>query len=428
LSRHARRQPLLPSKLGRAVTRLYAVRAALALCGVFTGCAPPPTPVATGAGTTRARASDSAEPRASQNVAFAAETVSPQPESEPRADPAERALVTACGASDAALVRIATRLGGRAGGADALDVDALGYELRAEGSPYVWPRAWRFDGVAGQLEDATARMQRWLAGFGDGGSRRCGVAVLHGPGTRLTAFAIAVDVLADLHALPTRVRVGQWVDVRVTLRVPADAAKLVVLGPRGAPHAVPTTLDRGLLQARFNADHEGAWLIQVLAAVEGGPRPLLEALVFAGIEPPTEFIVPKAPGEESALGVKDPRAALYGMVNAARASERDAPLERDARLEELAQAHAEAMRRAHKTAHDAGDGDLNQRLANAGLELRAGENVAHAASATLSHRALWTSPSHRENLLFPDFDVVGIGVAPDRDGTMWVCEVFASFK
>jgi uncharacterized protein YkwD len=83
------------------------------------------------------------------------------------------------------------------------------------------------------------------------------------------------------------------------------------------------------------------------------------------------------------------------------------------------------MRRAHKTAHDAGDGDLNQRLANAGLELRAGENVAHAGSAALAHRALWASPSHRENLLLPDFALVGIGVATDVDGTMWVCELFA---
>jgi uncharacterized protein YkwD len=241
-------------------------------------------------------------------------------------------------------------------------------------------------------------------------------------------FAVAVDALADLDAVPTRVRVGQWVDVNATLRVPADAAKLVILGPRGAPHAVPTTLDHGRLRARFNADHEGAWLVQVLAAVDGGPRPLLEALVFAGIEPPTELAVPTAPGEEVAATVQDPRTALYAMVNTARASERVAPLERDARLEALAQAHAEAMRRAHKTAHDAGDGDLNQRLANAGLEMRAGENVAHAGSAALSHRALWASPSHRENLLLADFDVVGIGIAPDTDGTVWTCELFAPAK
>jgi hypothetical protein len=358
---------------------------------------------------------------------FASETRSPEPDLEPRADAAERSLAAACGASDAALVRVASQLAAQTANAASVDIDALGYELRRAGAPYVWPRAWRFDGAEGQIEDAKARMQRWLSGFGDGGARRCGVALLHKPGSALTAFAIAVDVLADLESVPTRVRVGQWVDVRATLRVPADAAKLVILGPRGAPHAVPTSLDdSGHLRARFNADHEGVWLVQVLAAVDGGPRPLLEALIFAGVEPPTEFVVPKAPGEDEAQAVRDPRAALYGMVNAARASEAIAPLTRDARLEALAQAHAEAMRRAHKTAHDAGDGDLNQRLANAGFELRAGENVAHAASAALSHRALWASPSHRENLLFPDFDALGVGVASDADGTLWVCELFAS--
>ena len=410
-----------------AVTPLYAQFATLALCGVLLGCAaapiPPPQP------SDRHAAKRAPEPHEKTgNSTFAQATESPQSNSEQRADSTERALGTACGLSDAALLQVARHLAEHGEGADAVDVDALGYELRAAGAPYVWPRAWRFDGAETELEDAKARMQRWLSGFGSGGSRRCGVAVVRKHDAQLTVFAVAVDALADLDALPTRVRVGQWVEVRATLLVPADAAKLIVLGPRGAPYAVPTTLDNGRLRARFNADHEGAWLVQVLATVDGGPRPLLEALVFAGVEPPNEFVVPKAPGEDAADAGKDPRAALYDMVNAARASERSAPLEREARLEELAQAHAEAMRRAHKTAHDAGDGDLLQRLAGAGLELRAGENVAHAASARLSHRALWASPSHRENLLFPDFDVIGIGIAPDSDGTLWVCELFATSK
>ena len=412
--------------LAGSVTRLYAALATLALCGALVGCGAAPAPIARPIARPAARAS--AALRAPATSAFAEATQSPQPNLEQHSDSVERALGAACGVSDAALLRVAKELSEHAEGADAVDVDALGFELRAAGAPYVWPRAWRFDGAETQLEEAKARMQRWLSGFGDGGSRRCGVALVRKPEAQLTVFAVAVDALADLEAVPTRVRVGQWVDVRARLLVPAEAAKLIVLGPRGAPYAVPTTLDNGRLQARFNADHEGTWLVQVLGAVDGGPRPLLEALVFAGVEPPSEFVVPKAPGEEAVEDGEDPRAAMYGMVNAARASERSAPLERDARLEELAQAHAEAMRRAHKTAHDAGDGDLNQRLASAGLELRAGENVAHAANARLSHRVLWASPSHRENLLFPDFAVIGIGVAPDADGTLWVCELFATSK
>ena len=358
--------------------------------------------------------------------AFADSTESPRQVSARNPDADQSTLSDVCGEPDAALLSVAAQLlAQRKDGATELDVDAISYALRAAGAPYVWPRAWLFSGSEGQVEAAKTRMLHWLAGFADGGARRCGVAVRHEALGRMSVAAIAVDALADLQPTPTRVRVGSWVDVRAVLRVSASDAKIVVLGPRGAPHAVPTSFGEGHVRARFNADQPGTWLVQLLGAVDGGPRPLLEALVFAGTEPPTEAAVAKAPGESAAQPGSDPRAALYAMVNAARQSERLQPLQADPRLELLAQAHAEAMRQARKTAHDAGDGDLNQRLERAGLELAAGENVAHAANAALAQRALWASPSHRENLLFPGFDLVGVGVAADPDGTLWVCQVFA---
>lgn len=395
--------------------------AVAALCGALAACAAP----AAQPGVNPANPAASAAVTPARNSAFAAVTESPQPALGPFADPGEQTLRSACGEADAALIAVATQLTEQqAVDNGELDVDAISYALRAAGVPYVWPRAWLFNGSEGEVETAKVRMQRWLGSFSDGGARRCGVSVRHEAQSRMSVAAVAVDVLADLEPLPTRARIGQWIEVRATLRVPATEAKLVVLGPRGAPHPVPTSLDQGRVRARFNADFPGAWLVQLLASVDGGPRPLLEALVFAGTEPTARSS--KAPGEDAPHVAGDPRAAMYAMVDAARESERGAPLSRDARLEALAQAHAEAMRRARKTAHDTGDGDLNQRLERAGLELSAGENVAHAGSAVLAQRALWASPSHRENLLFRGFDVVGIGVAPDADGTLWVCQVFAS--
>lgn len=395
------------------------------MCGILVGCAGPAASVGPAAdrGTTAATADDHAG-----NDAFAQSTESPRPvTADDNPDPTARALNDVCGESDRALLAVAAHLAGEQTDSESeLDPEAISHALRAAGAPYVWPRAWLFSGSEGELEAARTRMQRWLASFDDGGVRRCGVWLLHQPGGRISVGAVAVSVLADLQALPTRARVGQWLEVRAVLRVPASEAKLVVMGPHGAPHSVPTSLSDGLIRARFNADQPGAWVVQLLGAVEGGPRPLLEALVFAGTEPPRAFAVPKVPGEDAALGAAEPRAALYAMVNAARKSERLAPLERDPRLESLAQAHAETMRHARKTAHDAGDGDLKQRLERLGLELTVGENVAHAGSATLAQRALWASPSHRENLLFPNFDLIGVGVAPDPDGTLWVCQVFGT--
>ncbi len=394
--------------------------AGMTLCGVLSACgksARPPVSSPSSHDTPIALVEETPS-------AFASTTTSPRPATasvDPKLDP----LTSACGESDQALDDVAERLARQqVDNTPELDVDGIGYALRAAGAPYVWPRAWLFRGSEGETSAAKTRMQRWLSGFGDGGVRRCGVAVLHGPGPRISVGVIAVDALADLAPLPTRVRVGQWLDVRATLRVQASEAKVVILGPHGAPHAVPTSLADGQVRARFNADQPGAWLVQLLAAVDGGPRPLLEALVFAGIEPPSEALISRAPGEEEAAAGTDPAAALYAMVNAARTRERLPALKLDRRLESLANAHAEAMRHVRKTAHDAGDGDLNQRLERQGLELAVGENVAHAGSAALAQRALWASPSHRENLLFPAYDLVGIGVAPDLDGTLWVCQVF----
>jgi hypothetical protein len=407
------------------VTRLLSLGslACWALCGVIAGCAASAAPPAA---QPDAQPAPAAQQSAPQTV-FASTTESPQPVPSPSADPALRELGAACGESDQALLTVAAHFtAARGERATELDVDAIGYALRAAGAPYVWPRAWLFNGTEGEVSAAKSRMQRWLAGFGDGGVRRCGVVLQHDAGGRISVGALAVDVLADLEPLPTQVRVGQWLDVRATLRVPASAAKLVILGPHGAPHAVPTSFSDGHVRARFNADQPGAWLVQLLAAVDGGPRPLLEALVFAGVDPPSELEVPKAPGEEAAAVISEPLAALYAMVDAARQAEGLSALTRDPRLEALARAHAEAMRRARKTAHDAGDGDLNQRLEAKGLTLAAGENVAHAGNAVLAQRALWASPSHRENLLFPGFNLAGIGVALDPDGTLWVCQVFGT--
>ncbi|MET0793248.1 MAG: CAP domain-containing protein [Polyangiaceae bacterium] len=407
-----------------AISRRYARAAvtSLALCGALAGCASsgsaPPSP----SHPKPAEPNDSAP-----NRGFADVTESPQVPRESSLDPDERTLNAACGESDAALLGVARHLAEQQTDTSReLDVDAISYALRAAGAPYVWPRAWLFSGSEGEVEAAKARMQRWLGSFSDGGARRCGVSLVHQAGKRISVGAVAVDALADLAPLPTRVRIGQWLELRASLRVPASEAKLVVMGPRGAPHPVPTSFSDGKVHARFNADQAGAWVVQLLGTVDGGPRPLLEALLFAGGEPPRGPSIARAPGEERARAAGDPRSALFEMVNAAREAERLTALEPDERLTALAQSHAEAMRRAHKTAHDAGDGDLNFRLEQLGLELEAGENVAHAGSAVLAQRALWASPSHRENLLFARFDLLGIGVAPDPDGTLWVCQVFGN--
>jgi uncharacterized protein YkwD len=163
---------------------------------------------------------------------------------------------------------------------------------------------------------------------------------------------------------------------------------------------------------------------------------VLEATAYADVEPGGPRADAPAPGEgEAARGAGgdpggDDALRLVRALDAARASAGLGALRRDPRLDRIALAHAEAMAARHELAHDAGDGDPLDRLRAAGLDPRAaGENVAHAATLALAHRAIWRSPSHRLNVLARDVDRVGVAVVgrpPDgaADG-LWIVEIFA---
>jgi uncharacterized protein YkwD len=236
---------------------------------------------------------------------------------------------------------------------------------------------------------------------------------------------VAVDALADMAPLPTTARVGQWLTLEGTMLVPASAVKVVLLGPRGAPKTVLASLSKETIRSTFAVDQPGAWLVQVLATVSTGPRPVLEAMVYAGSSPPSRFVAAPAPGEEAAKGAADDADAVLRMVNAARAAEGMPPLARDARLDKLAQVHTEDMLKAKMVGHNVGSGDLRARMSASGMRAKvAGENLASAKSLEHAHRALWASPSHRDNTLYGDFRLMGVAVARADDGTVWVTEVF----
>ena len=237
---------------------------------------------------------------------------------------------------------------------------------------------------------------------------------------------VAIDALADLSPLPTTARVGQWLTLTGTMLVPASGAKVVLLGPRGAPRTVPASLSGDRIHSSFSVDQPGGWIVQVLATVSTGPRPVLEAMVWAGAQPPSAFVPAAAPGEGAALGAKDDDDAMLRMINAARASESLASLTRDPALDKLARLHSEQMLKARLVGHDVGTGDPSARLRAAGVSARvAGENVATAGSLANAHRALWASPSHRGNMLLDQFTRVGVAVVRAPDGMVWVTEMFA---
>ena len=331
-----------------------------------------------------------------------------------------------CGKPDAALVQVAARNAGRQLRDEGpFASDEMAFNLRAAGGPHVWARAWSIAGAALDEADVEQRLAAWVAATKALGERRCGVVRMSLAGGQKIVSVVMLDALADLEPLPTLARVGEWIALRGRVLVPATEAKVVLLGPRGLPRTVLASLSGDDIRATFSVDQPGPWLVQVLATVSTGPRPVLEAYIHAGSDPPLVFAESPAPGEDAAKPDHDDAFAIRAMLNAARASEGLRALAPNAALDTLAAEHSSRMMAAKTVGHDVGDGDPSVRLAGAGIQYRSsGENVAGASSLTRAHRALWASPSHRGNVLESRFSRVGIGVKRDPGGRVWVTQLF----
>ncbi len=360
-------------------------------------------------------------------VAVTWRPVSQSPRAPGPLDARQTAWQTACAPADGALLEVAARTAQeQARGGALIKSDELVFHLRAAGNPHPWPRAWSVAGSNLAVDDTARRLRGWVAPWNTLGVRRCGVArAVAADGTEVVA-AVAVDALADLAPLPTTARVGQWITLEGTMLVPASEAKVVLLGPRGAPKTITASLAGDKLRSSFAVDQPGEWMVQVLATVSTGPRPVLDAAIFAGVTPPAQFVASPAPGEGAGRGAKDDDEGMFRMINASRASEQLPALTRDAALDKLARVHSEQMIKVGMVGHDVGTGDPAARLRAAGIRAHVtGENVATAATLENAHRALWASPSHRGNLLLGQFTRVGVAVVRSADGMVWVTEIFS---
>lgn len=341
----------------------------------------------------------SVEPQAAPSSTWATSSRSPWPLG------ASDAVTAACGQGDAALMRVARAM---LEGDDTSGDRAVAL-LRANGEPHVRPRVITAKGDRARIAAELALLRR--------PNTRCGVAT-----NEERVLAVAIDAIADLDPLPTRARTGEWLTFSATLPPNTKNAKLIVLGPRGAPRTVPTSsTSRSKTRARFALDQPGAFVVQLMGELDdgAGPQPLLEARVFADVAPTTKTDADPAPGEEAP--------SLEGMVAKLRASESLSPLKRDDRLDALAFAHLNEMIARRTIAHDVGDGDLRERFERESLAAASiGENVAKARSLGLAHRALHASPSHRMNLLRADYTHMGLATGVDDLGNVYVCEVFAA--
>ena len=121
----------------------------------------------------------------------------------------------------------------------------------------------------------------------------------------------------------------------------------------------------------------------------------------------------------------NPAQRLLNQINEVRAREGVPPVWPNVLLARAAQAHAQAIADGEATGHFGPHGsDPLQRITDAGYRPRAfGENIAMGSSAPrLVVEAWMRSPGHRQVLLDPLVQEVGLGGVLDPDYPIWVAD------
>lgn len=114
------------------------------------------------------------------------------------------------------------------------------------------------------------------------------------------------------------------------------------------------------------------------------------------------------------------------LLNSDRARYGLAPLTLDPQLCRIARLKSEDMRDNQYFAHTSPTyGNVREMLRHFGYSFTAaGENIANHATVEKSQAALISSAGHRRNILSKTYTKVGIGVALDKNGYVYLTQIF----
>lgn len=146
---------------------------------------------------------------------------------------------------------------------------------------------------------------------------------------------------------------------------------------------------------------------------------LAAALLAAPISIAPDLAAP-APAEASTTCTRDVDAerALTRMTNSERTSRSRVALTPRKALNQVARNHAHTMCNRSSLHHNP---NLARQVSN---WRRLGENVGRGTGPKQIHRALMNSEGHRANILRRDYRDIGLGAVRDRNGQLWIVEVF----
>lgn len=129
---------------------------------------------------------------------------------------------------------------------------------------------------------------------------------------------------------------------------------------------------------------------------------------------------PQAAAQQDGADMRTQVEQIFALANQARRQAGVGPVHWDANLAAAALAHCQRMVEEGPISHRyGGEDDLGVRAAKAGAHFSLiEENVAIGPSGPAIHEEWMNSPGHRDNLLNPDIDSIGVAVIAGR-GTLY---------
>jgi uncharacterized protein YkwD len=160
----------------------------------------------------------------------------------------------------------------------------------------------------------------------------------------------------------------------------------------------------------------------------GAPKPNPDSTPGPGNTPRASQPGPPYPSVTEPPGPFDPAGEkqFVELINQERTKQGLQPLAVDPRLTQAARKHTELLA-AHKTLSHQFEGEppLDDRFSDANLPAdQEGENTALDKNVPSAHKGLMNDPEHRDNIISPNYNVVGVGVIRSG-GQLYVTEDFA---
>jgi uncharacterized protein YkwD len=153
-------------------------------------------------------------------------------------------------------------------------------------------------------------------------------------------------------------------------------------------------------------------------ALAGVVAVLVASIVFT---PATPGAAPSESNHSQCWKTKATERAFARRIDRARERNGKSRLRSDPELAKAARSHTQGMVNRGKLYHTPGD-RLSTKVTNWTV---LGENVGVGSGVAELHRAFMDSEGHRENVLYPSYTFVGVGVV-ERNDRMWVTVVFES--